>query len=114
MRVLRLVGIGAAALVREWILVTVAAAAGRHRVALLQACIAAAAHSGSCIGPAIVDRTRRRSRRRHRDKGKREQRGGGRGSDRQKLLHSFSLSVGLFQVQPRSGNEMARIASPST
>lgn len=92
---LRLIGIRAAALLREWIRITIAAAAGRHRVALLQACIAAAAHSGSHVGPAIVGRARRRRRRRHRDKSKREQRSGGRGSYRQKLLHSLSLCFGF-------------------
>src|SRR5229473_591381 len=84
--VLRLIGIGAAARFaagagarRERILVTIGAAAGSHRLALLQAGKAAASHSGS-VGAAIVNRSRRR-RRRRREKSQRAKHPGRRGAD---------------------------------
>jgi hypothetical protein len=86
-----MIGIGAAAdaaaALREWILETIAAAAGGHRLALLQTGIAATPHSGSHVATAIINRARRRRRRRRRDKCHREQRRGRRGTNFQKLFH---------------------------
>src|SRR5712671_2072434 len=77
-RVFRLVGIGvsagagAAATLREWILVAPAAATCGHRLALLQAGVAATSHSGGHVMAAVVNRGRRRRRCRRRDKCRRE------------------------------------------
>src|ERR1700682_6020550 len=126
MRMLRLIGVRTAVVVagaagaaaREWIRVTIAATPGRHRVALFQAAIPTAPHSGSNVGTAIVDVARRRRRRRHGDEAKRKHRRGGRNGRLQKLFHllsvSLSVSVILALVQLRSADGMARITSPST
>lgn len=85
---------GAAARERIW--VTIAAAPGRHRVALFQAGKPAASHSRGDVGTAIVGVARcRRRRRRHGDKAKRKRRRCGRNGRLQKLSHLlWCLSVG--------------------
>jgi hypothetical protein len=105
MRLLRLIGIGAAAVAQERIPVAIAAAAGGHRLALLQGGKAATAHAGSDVLPAIFIRGRRR---RHRDKSQREQRRG----HFQKLLHLLVLSVLASTPKPTHG--MSGISAPST
>src|SRR4030081_742324 len=89
MELLRLVGIGAVAVVQEWIPIAIAAAAGRHRLTLRQGVKAAASHRGSDVLAAILSRRRRCC---HRDKRQREQRGRRRGGHFQKLFH-VGLSV---------------------
>src|ERR1700676_141512 len=100
---LRLVGKGVvgpravagAAVARKWIRITIAAAAGRHRVALLQAGISATTHARSDVGAAIVDRTCRCRRRRHRDKCHRDEGRGRRRGYFQKMLHLLSLFLSV-------------------
>jgi hypothetical protein len=100
-RVLGLKGKGVAAGVAgEWIRGAIAPAAGGHRLALLEAGIAAAACSSRDVGTAIVGpvvRARRRRRCRHRNKSQRDQR---RGRDGQfhKLFH-LCLSVSFLNCR---------------
>ena len=73
--VLRLICKRVAGIGKEWIPVTIAAAAGGHRLTLREGIKAASSHRGSDVLAAILSRRRRR---RHRDKRHREQRRGGR------------------------------------
>ena len=97
----RLMGIGVAgsiAAFREWILGTTAAATGGRRSALLQTAVAAAPHSGSHVGAAIVNRGRGRGRGR-REKSQRAKYRGRRHAGFQNLflLHLIlSLCVSAF------------------
>src|ERR1700682_5839157 len=86
MELLRLVGIGAVAVVQEWIPIAIAAAAGRHRLTLRQGVKAAASHRGRDVLAAILSRRRSRCRGEG-DKRQRKQRGRRRGGHFQKLFH---------------------------
>lgn len=90
---LRLIGKGVAGIGKERIPVTIAAAAGGHRLTLREGIKAAGSHRGSDVLTTILSRRRRR---RHRDKGHREQRRGGRSGQFQKLFHVLSRWFCLF------------------
>jgi hypothetical protein len=92
---LRLIGKGAAGIRKEWIPVTIAAAAGGHRLTLREGIKAAGSHRGSDVLAAILVMARG-SRRRHRDESHREQRRGGRGGQLQKLFHILSRWFSLL------------------
>ena len=81
---LRRVGEGTPGIAEEWIPVTIAAATGRHILALSQGLEAAGHHGRSHV---LTAKFTRRSRRCHRDEGQRAQRRDRRNAGFQKLFH---------------------------